>query len=114
MSAFSRIWNNEVKKLAQECATIPLISLEEWYKLSEEKDLSTAIKDHEDGMFYISDIILLVERALAHGMEPTAQDITMKVYLLLKSPNLNTYKKELSSDEYQNMMRLRTGLEKLL
>lgn len=124
MSEFSKIWDNEVKALAEACVTEPkLVNLMlqgEGYKpTGEEKaylqEISGKYYDPY-GMFYISDLIWRIEHALADNREWQAGIALMNVYSALTSPDYlpNVFKGNDTCEEWKSRMALRDGLKKLM
>jgi hypothetical protein len=124
MSAFSTIWDNEVKALAQACVTDPklvrLMMQSEGYKPTAEEEAylnEVSGKYHDPyGMFYISDLIWRVEHALADGRECQANIALLNVYSALASSDYlpNVFKGDDTSEEWKSRVALRDGLKKLI
>ena len=124
MTAFSKIWGTEVKKLAQACVTEPelvrLMNQDEGYKPSkEEKEYLKGIsKKYKDvyGMYYISNMIWKVEHALADGKKEVAGLAIAQVYEVLNRPSYfqNVFQGNENDEEWKTRKALRDGLYKLM
>ena len=124
MTTFSKIWDTEVKKLAEACVTEPelvrLMRMGEGYEPNEEekeylKSISGKYKDTY-GMYYISDMIWRVEHALAEAREDMARLAIAHVYDVLNSTSYfqNVFKGNENDEEWQTRAVLRDGLYKLI
>ena len=124
MTTFSKIWDTEVKKLAEACVTEPelvrLMSKGEGYEPNEgEKRYLESIKGkYKDiyGMYYISDMIWQVEYALKYEREEAARFSIVRIYEVLNSPSYfqNVFKGNEDDEEWKNRAALRDGLYKLI
>lgn len=124
MSAFSKIWDNEVKALAVACVTEPkLVNLmlqDKGYEPTEEEKtyIQEVCGKYYDpcGMFFISDMIWRIEHALADERESLAKLAIMNVYPALASSDyLSTvFKGNDTCEEWKSRVALREGLEKLM
>lgn len=124
MSTFSKIWDTEVKQLAEACVTekklVELMSKDKSYNPNEEekeymKRMSGKYKDIA-GMYYISDMIWRVEHALADGRKEIAKLAITQVYDVLNRPSYfqNVFKENENDEEWKTRLALRDGLKKLL
>lgn len=124
MTTFSKIWDTEVKQLAQACVTEPelvrLMSQSEGYEPSkEEKEyLEKIAGKYKDtyGMYYISDMIWKVEHALADGRKSIADLAIAQVYEVLNRPSYfqNVFLGNENDEEWKTRAALRDGLYKLM
>ena len=124
MTAFSKIWDTEVKKLAEACVTEPkLVQLmckgENYEPNEEEKEYLKSIKGkYKDkyGMYYISDMIWQVEHALADGREAMVELAIAQVYGVLNRPSYfqDVFKGNEDDEEWKTRAALRDGLYKLM
>ena len=124
MTTFSRIWDTEVKKLAEACVTEPelirLMYQSEDYKPTEkEKEYLESVKrKYKDiyGMYYISDMIWNVEHALADGRKEAAKVAITFVCEVLNSESYfqNVFHGNANDEEWKTRAKLRDGLYKLL
>ncbi len=124
MTTFSKIWDTEVKKLAEACVTEPklvrLMSMGEDYEPNEEekeylKSIDGKYKDIY-GMSHISDMIRQVEHALADAREAMAELAIAQVYDVLNSPSYfhNVFNGNENDEEWKTRAALRDGLYKLM
>jgi len=117
MTIFSKIWDTEVKKLAEACIAEPelvrLMFQGEGYEPNEkEKEYLKSIEGkYKDtyGMYYISDMIWRVEHALA-GLA------IAQVYDVLNCPSYfqNVFNGNENDEEWKTRAALRDGLYKLM
>lgn len=124
MSAFSEIWNNEVKALAEACVAEPkfvqLMMKGEGYEMTkeEEKYFEKVRGKYLDpyGMCYISDMIFRVERDLAEGRDWQAECTIISAYSNLSETSLfqDVFKGDATTEEWKTRVVLRKGLEKLV
>ena len=124
MTEFSRIWDTEVRALAEACITEPkligLMSKGEGYEPSEEEKeyLASMSVKYKDilGMYYISDMISKVEHALADGRTCMAELAVGQVYQVLNRPSYfqNVFESDEHDEEWKNRAALRDGLYKLM
>ena len=124
MTEFSKLWDYEVKQLAQACVTEPrlvgLMMKDENYQFTDEEKeyINEVYKRYKDpyGMFYVSDMIWRVEHALSDGRDSAAKLAILQIHGALDSSDYlkNVFKGDSSSEEYKNMMKLRDGLAKLM
>lgn len=124
MTTFSKIWDTEVKKLAEACVTEPelvrLMCQSEGYEPTEtEKEyLESVERKYKDiyGMYYISDMISNVEHALADGRKEAAKVAITFVYETLSSESYfeNVFHRNANDEEWKTRANLRDGLYKLL
>ncbi len=124
MTTFSKIWDTEVKKLAEACVAEPklvrLMGQGEGYEPTEtEKEYLKSIEGkYKDpyGMHYISDMIFRVEHALADSREPLAGIAILNVYEVLNRPSYfqDVFNGNANDEEWKTRAALRDGLHKLL
>lgn len=124
MTTFSRIWDTEVKKLAEACVTEPelirLMCKSETYKPTkkEKEYLKSIERKYKDiyGMYYISNMIWEVEHALADGRKESAKVAISFVYETLSSESYfeNVFHGNANDEEWKTRAALRDGLYKLL
>lgn len=124
MTEFEKMWDSEVKKLAEDCVTEPelvrLMGKSEGYEPTEkEKEYLKSIGEkYKDtyGMFYISNMIWQVEHALADSREYSAALSISQIYQVLSSDSYfqNVFEGNEESDEWKTRAALRDGLEKLM
>lgn len=124
MTTFSKIWDTEVKKLAEACVTEPeliqIMCQDENYKPTEkEKEyLESVERKYKDiyGMYYISNMIWKVDHALADGRKEAAKVAITFVYETLSSESYfeNVFHRNANDEEWKTRANLRDGLYKLL
>lgn len=124
MTAFSKIWDTEVKSLAKACVTEPelirLMNQGEGYEpTKKEKEYLESISGkYKDayGMYYISDMIWKVEHALADGRKEVANLAIAQVYEVLNRPSYfqNVFLSNENDEEWKTRAALRDGLYKLM
>lgn len=124
MSAFSKLWDNEVKALAEACVTEPklveLMMKGEGYEPTEEEKayLDEVGGKYLDpyGMYYISDLIWRIEHALADDREWQAGIAIVNVYSTLSADSYfqNVFNGDATNEEWKTRKALRDGLEKLM
>ena len=124
MTTFSKMWDTEVKKLAEACVTEPelvrLIGMGENYDPNEEekeylKSIAGKYKDPY-GMYHISYMIWQVEHALLDAREAMAGAAIAQIYEVLNSPSYfrNVFKENENDEEWKTRAALRDGLYKLM
>lgn len=124
MQKFSKIWDTEVKPLAEACIKelefIKLANKEENYEPTEKekaylKDIAEKYKDIY-GMLYISDMIEKVEHALADGRKSAADLAISKVYEVLNRPSYfeNVFQSNENDEEWKTRAALRDALYNLM
>ena len=124
MTAFSKIWDTEVKALAQACVTEPefvrLMNQGEGYEPSKEEkeyleSISVKYKDLY-GMYRISEMIGEIEHALADGRMTMAELAVVKIYEVLNAPSYFqiVFHSDENDEEWKSRAALRDGLYKLL
>ena len=124
MKTFSKIWNTEVKQLAEACVTenelIRLMSQSEGYEptKAEKEYLQSLSGKYKDiyGMYCISDMICKVEHALADGRIAGAELVIAQVYEVLNRPSYfqNVFLSNENDEEWKTRVALRDGLYKLM
>ncbi len=124
MSAFSKLWDTEVKALAKACVTEPrlieLMTKGDSYKPTQEEKtyLDEVSKKYLDlyGMYYISDLIWRIEHALADGREWQAGIAIANVYSTLADESYfqNVFNGDEANEEWKTRKALRDGLKKLM
>ena len=120
---FAKVWNNEVKELAQACIEEPriveLMKRGDYYQMNKEETeyMNGAKEKYKDvwGMYSISKMIDKVEQALADHQEARAIIACNNVYVVLDS---NEYFKHLfngdeNNEEWKKRKALRDGLKKI-
>ena len=124
MTAFSKIWDTEVKPLAEACVTEPefirLMNQGEGYEPSKEEkeyleSISVKYKDLY-GMYRISEMIGEIEHAFADGRSARAELAAIKAYEVLNSPSYfqRVFHSDENDEEWKGRAALRDGLYKLL
>ena len=124
MTTFSKIWDTEVKQLANACVTEPklvqLLSRDESYEPTRKdkeylESLSGKYKDLY-GMYSISDMIWRVDHALADGNINTAELAVRLVYVVLNSSSYfnSVFDGDENNEEWKSRKALRDGLHKLI
>lgn len=124
MQKFSKIWDTEVKPLAEACIKEPefikLANKGENYEPTEKekaylKDIAEKYKDIY-GMLYISDMIEKVEHALADGRKSAADLAIFKVYEVLNRPSYfeNVFQSNENDEEWKTRAALRDALYNLM
>lgn len=124
MTTFSKLWDTEVKQLAEACVTesklIRLMCKRDSYEPSDEEKeyLKSMCEKYKDiyGMYYISDMIWRVEHALADGRQPMARLAITQVYSVLNEPSYfqNVFNGNEDDEEWKTRVALRDGLCKLM
>lgn len=124
MSEFSKIWDNEVKALAEACVTEPkfvelMMKGDTYEPTKEEKTYWEEVGGKyldPYGMYYISDLIWRIEHALADGREWQARIVIANVYstLFTYSCFQNVFNGDATNEEWKTRAALRDGLEKLM
>lgn len=124
MTTFSKIWDTEVKKLAEACVTEPefvrLMCQGDGYEPTEkEKEYLKSIKGkYKDiyGIYYISDMIWKVEHAIADARKCMAILAISQVYEILNRPSYfqNVFNGNENDEEWKTRAALRDGLYKLM
>lgn len=124
MTTFSKIWDTEVKKLAEACVTEPelvrLMCQGDGYEPTEkEKEYLKSIKEkYKDiyGMYCISDMIWQVEHAIADARKSMAVLAISQVYEVLNRPSYfqNVFNGNENDEEWKTRAALRDGLYKLM
>ena len=120
---FAKVWNNEVKTLAQACIEEPrivdLMKRGDYYQMNKEETeyMNSAKEKYKDvwGMYRISEMIDKVEQALADQQEARAIIACNNVYVVLDS---NEYFKHVfngdeDNEEWKKRKALRDGLKKI-
>lgn len=120
---FAKVWNNEVKELAQACIEEPrivdLMKRGDYYQMNKEETeyMNDAKEKYKDvwGMYRISKMIDKVEQALADQQEARAIIACNNVYVVLDS---NEYFKHVfngdeNNEEWKKRKALRDGLKKI-
>ena len=120
---FSYKWDTEVRQLAKKCINIEFMELfhkaeRETMESEEEqrfKEIAETLKDPY-GMWYISQMIWQVEHGLADDRDYQSKLAIAQVHACLSSDSYlqNVWNNDTSSEECQNMMKLKEGLGKLL
>ena len=124
MSAFSKVWEREVKSLAEACVTEPdlvrLMDQDENYSPSqkEKEYLGEVFRKYKDpyGMCCISHMISTVDRALKNQKLFVAKNAIIAVHEVLKSPSYfqEVFSGEVNNKEWKNILLLKNGLNKIL
>ena len=124
MTTFSKLWDTEVKQLAEACVSEPkfirLMCKGENYQMNDEEKeyFKKTLFKYKDlcGMYYISDMIWQVEHALADGRQYVAEFAISQIYSCLNSPSYfqNVFNGNEDSEEWKARVALRDGLHKLL
>jgi hypothetical protein len=121
MTAFSKLWDTEVKPLAQACVAEP-----ELVRLMEKEKPSTEEKEYFEitspkykdifGMYYISNMISKVDHALADGRQSAAEFAVCGVYEVLNRSSYfqNVFDGDETNEEWKTRAALRDGLHKLM
>ena len=120
---FAKVWNNEVKELAQACIEEPriveLMKRGDYYQMNKEETeyMNGAKEKYKDvwRMYSISKMIDKVEQALADHQEARAIIACNNVYVVLDS---NEYFKHVfngdeNNEEWKKRKALRDGLKKI-
>ena len=120
---FAKVWNNEVKTLAQACIEEPrivdLMKRGDYYQMNKEETeyMNSAKEKYKDvwGMSRISEMIDKVEQALADQQEARAIIACNNVYVVLDS---NEYFKHVfngdeDNEEWKKRKALQDGLKKI-
>lgn len=119
-SNFSRMWDKEVKALAQACVTEPrLVQIigSNCEPTAEEKEYLDSLDCHDPyGMFYISDMIWRVEHALADGRDAIAKMAVANIYQVISGKDYCSHLFDGNSEcaEYQRIYKLKVALGELL
>ena len=120
---FAKVWNNEVKTLAQACIEEPrivdLMKRGDYYQMNKEETeyMNSAKEKYKDvwGMYRISEMIDKVEQALADQQEARAIIACNNVYVVLDSNEYFKYvfNGDENNEEWKKRKALRDGLKKI-